>query len=251
MNDLPNILQKFEPISLKEMDEVKLMNRSDTKFIFRSEILPAILQHLVNNYYVLEVKGVRNSKYETIYYDTEDFLFFHQHRCGKANRHKVRMRTYLESDLHFLEIKKKSNKDRTIKSRIRRTKQNVLISDKANNFLIEKINMNRDDLAPKLWANYSRITLVNKHLPERLTIDSNLFYKSENREKSLPQLVIAELKQEKKQRSVFADLMRSNHIAEESISKYCFGVIFLYDGIRMNNFKPKLITLNKLCHDTP
>jgi hypothetical protein len=251
MDPLNDILKAFTPISLEEMDSVKLMNRSDTKFIFRSEMLPTLLEQLKNDYFILEVEGARNSKYETIYYDTEDFMFFHHHRRGKANRNKVRLRTYVESDLHYLEVKNKNNKDRTIKNRIKRKEHNVVISKKANEFLLENTQMTADDLLPKLWANYSRITLVNKHAPERLTIDTNLYYKNDVKEKSLPDLVIAELKQEKKQKSVFSELMKCHHIQEESISKYCFGVIFLYDEIRMNNFKPKLITLNKLCHDTP
>jgi hypothetical protein len=250
VKDLDSILQEFSPISLTEMDGVKLMNRSDTKFVFRSEMLPAFLEQLKMDYSILEVEGVRNSKYETVYYDTEDFMFFHHHRCGKANRHKVRLRTYCESDLHFFEIKNKNNKGRTIKKRIKRKEQNVVISKKANEFLLEKTNLTSEDLLPKLWANYSRITLVNKHAPERLTIDTGMYYKNDLKEKSLPELVIAELKQEKKQKCVFSELMRNNHIKEVSISKYCFGVIFLYEGIRMNNFKPKLLILNKLCHDS-
>jgi hypothetical protein len=251
MDPLTNILKAFTPISLDEMDSVKLMNRADTKFIFRSEMLPLLLEQLKNDYFILEVEGARNSKYETIYYDTEDFMFFHHHRRGKANRNKVRLRTYVESDLHFFEIKYKNNKDRTIKKRIKRNEQNVVISKKANEFLLEKTHLTADDLLPRLWANYSRITLVNKHAPERLTIDTNLCYKNETKEKALPELVIAEMKQEKKRKSVFSELMRANHISEVSISKYCFGVIFLYEGIRMNNFKPKLLILNKLCHDNP
>ncbi len=246
MKDLTEILLEFTPISLAEMDSVKLMNRSDTKFVFRSELLPEILEKLKDDYFALEVEGVRNSKYETVYYDTKDFMFFHHHRRGKANRNKVRLRTYIESDLHFFEIKNKSNKGRTIKKRIKRKEQNVVISKKANEFLLEKIRLSANDLLPTVWANYSRITLVNKYATERLTIDTNLYYKNDTREKSLPELVIAELKQEKKQKSVFSGLMKTHHIKEVSISKYCFGVIFLYEGIRMNNFKPKLLILNKI-----
>jgi hypothetical protein len=250
VNDLNVILQKFSPISLTEMDSVKLMNRSDTKFIFRRELLPCILEQLKEDYFALEVEGVRNSRYETLYYDTEDFRFFHQHRCDKAMRQKIRLRTYLESDLHFFEIKRKTNKGKTIKERIKRKEQSPVITKKVNDFLLDKSTMEGDDLVPKLWTHNSRITLVNKNSPERLTIDTNLYFKNDVKEKHLPEVVIAELKQEKKQKSVFTDLMHHHHIKEMSISKYCFGVIFLYENIRMNNFKPKLLMLNKLRHDS-
>ena len=37
----------FSPISLNQMDGVKLMNRSDTKFTFSSEKLPALFENLI------------------------------------------------------------------------------------------------------------------------------------------------------------------------------------------------------------
>lgn len=248
MDHLNTILQTFSSISLTEMDSVKLMNRSDTKFIFRRELLPDILELVKEDYFVLEVEGIRNSRYETLYYDTEDFKLFHQHRCDRALREKVRLRTYLESDLHFFEIKKKTNKGKTIKERIKRSEQTSELSERSLDFLRNKSAINCKDLVPKLWTMNSRITLVNKNQPERLTIDTDLLFKNDVKEKMLSELVIAELKQEKKQRSTFTDIMRKNRIAEVSISKYCFGVIFLYEGIRMNSFKPKLLILNKLSH---
>lgn len=250
MKTSDEILQQFSPISLSEMDGVKLMNRTDTKYIFNTGLLPEILLKLTDHYFSLEIEGVRNSKYETVYYDTDDLMFFHQHRCGKANRNKIRLRTYLESNLHFLEIKLKNNKNRTIKDRIKRKEQTVVLNNKSEEFIAKKTRLQKDELSPKLWANYSRITLVNKNIPERLTIDTNLFYKNEEKEKALPNLVIAELKQEKKQKSVFSNLMKQYHIHEVSISKYCFGIIFLYEGIRKNSFKPKLTTLNRICNET-
>ena len=108
------------------------------------------------------------------------------------------------------------------------------------------IKLKGNQLEPKLWGNYTRITLVNKHLPERLTIDTNLFFKFSDKEVSLPEIVIAELKQDKSSKSFFAQLMNKYRIKRASISKYCYGVIFLYEHIKLNNFKPNLIILNKI-----
>ena len=46
MQDILNILNKFSPISLAEMDRVKLMNRIDTKFAFRIGLLEELLHEL-------------------------------------------------------------------------------------------------------------------------------------------------------------------------------------------------------------
>lgn len=248
MEELSKILEKFDPITLKEMDSVKLMNRSDTKFIFRADQLPFFLEQLTDDFYMLDINGIRQNKYETLYYDTADFKFFNDHQRGKTNRNKVRHRIYVESALHFFEIKNKNNKGRTIKERIKLKQVDFNISGKSEDFLFEKTHLKGDQLMPVLWGNYTRITLVNKNLPERLTIDTNLFFKQGDIEKSIPEIVIAELKQDKSSKSFFAQLMHQYHIKQASISKYCYGVIFLYKNIRMNNFKPNLITLNKICY---
>ena len=246
MEEINKILEKFEPITLKEMDSVKLMNRSDTKFIFRTEMLAVFLEQLTEEFFVLDVNGVRQNKYETLYYDTVDFKFFNDHQRGKANRNKVRHRLYVDSGLHFFEIKNKNNKGRTIKERIKLKQIEYKIEGKSEDFLLEKTHISGKELEPKLWGNYTRITLVNKHLPERLTIDTNLFFKFSDKEVSLPEIVIAELKQDKSSKSFFAQLMNKYRIKRASISKYCYGVIFLYEHIKLNNFKPNLIILNKI-----
>ncbi|MDD5571341.1 MAG: polyphosphate polymerase domain-containing protein [Bacteroidales bacterium] len=248
MKNIEDILFGFNPISLEEMDSVRLMNRSDIKYIFRIEQLPVFLREITADYRVLEVNNVRLNKYETLYYDTDDFKMYMNHQRGKTNRYKVRLRRYVDSDLNFFEIKFKNNKNRTIKERIRRKEAETVITDKTEKFLHSKTNYDSKELSPKLWANYSRITLVNKNAGERLTIDTNLHYKNETKQKHIPELVIAELKQEKRKNTVFVELMRKYRIKETSISKYCFGVIYLYDNIRMNNFKPNLLNLNKICY---
>lgn len=246
MEEISKILEKFEPITLKEMDSVKLMNRSDTKYIFRAEMLGVFLEQLTEEFFVLDVNGIRQNKYETLYYDTVDFKFFNDHQRGKANRNKVRHRLYVDSGLHFFEIKNKNNKGRTIKERIKLKQIEYKIEGKSEDFLFEKTHISGKELQPKLWGNYTRITLVNKHLPERLTIDTNLFFKFGDKEVSLPEIVIAELKQDKSSKSFFAQLMNKYRIKQASISKYCYGVIFLYEHIKLNNFKPNLIILNKI-----
>jgi hypothetical protein len=42
-----------------------------------------------------------------LYFDTDSKRFYHDHHNGKVKRTKIRMRNYVESNLTFLEIKKK------------------------------------------------------------------------------------------------------------------------------------------------
>jgi hypothetical protein len=246
LENLSSILNVFEPITLDEMESVSLMDRTDTKFVFRIDRLTYFLKNIISDYRILNVNGVLASRYETLYFDTPDFEMYLQHHRGRPCRYKIRHRIYVDSNLHFFEIKFKNNKARTIKNRIKRKEITYVIKDKAEKFLNEHTNLSAQNLFPKLWSNCSRITLVNKCSKERLTLDINLQFKNEQTEKNLPNVVIAEVKQEKLSPSPFIKLMKKQGVREGSISKYCFGVIFLYDHIKKNNFKNKLLTINKI-----
>src|SRR5688572_27019911 len=195
--NIKEILATFEPITLEEMDNVKLMDRTDTKFVFSMSQLPSILEAVRPYYRSLEISGTRVSKYETLYYDTDDFRLYQRHHTGKMNRYKIRSRKYVESNLHFFEVKYKNNKGRTIKNRIKTREIEKELSEKAMKMLADNTNIRPESLKAKLWVNYSRITLVNKTSAERLTIDIGLHYLTDEKRVDLNSLVIAEVKQDK------------------------------------------------------
>lgn len=232
------------------MDNVKLMDRTDTKYVFPFAQLPFLMEGLKNDYRVLNVNENKISRYESLYFDTQNFDLYHSHHRGRVNRFKIRFRKYVESELHFFEIKFKNNKGRTIKDRVKQNQIDNCIKDNAEFLLKAKTPLQASHLEAKLWVNYSRITLVNKYSPERVTIDLNLNFKNPLQDKFIPNLVIAEVKQDKAKASPFIKLMKKNHIREGSISKYCFGVISLFDSIKHNNFKPNLILLKKAIYGT-
>ena len=239
-------MTQFEPITLAEMDNVKLMERMDTKYTFNITELSNVLEQTQPFYKILSVESNRISRYKTLYYDTDGFDLYNKHHNGKLNRCKIRHRTYVESNLGFLEVKFKNNKGRTIKTRVKENSQVELHTGKAFAFLQKQLPFCPQTLVPKLWINYSRITLVNKHSAERLTIDLNLEFKKEEATKTMHQLVIAEVKQDSKVASPFVAIMKSKHIREGSISKYCFGIASSYSIVKSNNFKQKLARINKL-----
>ncbi|MFZ4783887.1 MAG: polyphosphate polymerase domain-containing protein [Flavobacteriales bacterium] len=246
MSQISDILNSFSPISLVEMEGVELMNRTDTKFMISVVDLISILQLLPSSYRVLEVNGVRQSAYETLYYDTPDFLFYRRHHNGKKNRYKIRKRKYVESNLTFLEVKFKSNKDRTIKDRTKLGLIDEPLELNQKEFIEEETHLGLD-LEAKLWNAFSRITLVNQEVPERLTIDCNLSFSQGNNHMSIEDLVICEVKQEKQNRhSPFMREVKRRLIRPDSISKYCLGVTLLYPEIKSNNFKAKILKIRKI-----
>jgi hypothetical protein len=229
------------------MDKVKLQNRVDTKFMFRDTILALVLNNMKDDYYVLDIKGLRFNHYETLYYDTEKFDLYLRHHNGRVNRFKFRARKYVESDLHFFEVKFKNSKGRTIKDRIKKTEITKDLSDASHEFIRNTSNIDPRTLHAKLWVNYRRMTFVNKHSEERLTIDTKLTFIDDEQTIPIHGLVIAEVKQGKTHdKSPFINLMRKYRVQEKSISKYCLGVISLNNAIKKNNFKPTLLYLQKL-----
>lgn len=214
---LESSLKVFEPISLSEMENVKLMDRLDTKFTFHSNRLAAILEAMRPDYCVLEVKGVRASRYETLYFDTGNLDLYARHHSGKFSRHKIRYRRYLDSELCFFEVKAKNNKGRTIKKRIQRQEIPSDIETESEQLLRTETPFAARDLKPAIWVNFTRLTFVSKASPERLTIDLQLSYKRGSAEVSFPQLVIAEVKQERSSSpSPFLKLMRDLRISREA-----------------------------------
>lgn len=247
MNKTTNdILNTFEPIDLKEMDRVALMDRVDSKYVFHHTLLNNFLEELKDEYQVLDVNNNRISKYESLYYDTPNFDLYHFHQRGKFNRFKFRVRKYVESNLLFFEVKFKNNKGRTKKNRIVRETFDLASSEQLIDFLNKYTHYTIEDLEEKIWVNYSRITLVNRKIAERVTIDLNLTFIFENQTQNMQEFVVAEVKQNKSSDSPFVQLMHKHHIREGSVSKYCLGIMKLFPHLKSNNFKPFQINLNKI-----
>jgi hypothetical protein len=240
------ILSDFTPISLKEMDDVSLLSRVDTKFVFDYDTFLEILPELIEDYFVLDVNNIRINAYRSLYFDTNEFKFYYDHHNGKTNRKKVRFREYLDSGLCFLEIKQKNNKGITKKSRVKVDSIEESLSNKSTDF-IKSITGSDMDLVPKHWNTYNRITFVNKKIKERLTIDTDFNFKGNDNKGEISNMIIAEVKQEKvNYSSAFMRKIKEKRIRPFRISKYCMATASLYPELKQNNFKPKFLKINQL-----
>jgi len=229
------------------MGKVSLMNRQDTKYVFVESQLPSVLNKLSEYYNILEIEGLRQMSYSNIYYDTDDFMFYNNHQRGKMNRYKIRNRRYDDSDLTFCEVKFKSNKSRTQKER-RVIPELVEVFDKETElFLNEKSPVKVEDLHPKLYMSFKRITLVHKTWKDRCTIDLELTATNKKNDFNFDRIVIAEIKQEKfTPQCDFNLVLKSEKIYPKGFSKYCMSMAKLYPSLKMNRFKPRLLMLDKL-----
>lgn len=236
-------LAAYAAIGLAEMDGVRLMDRVDTKYVFGADELEAVLPGVADDYRVLEIDGQRQSPYSTLYYDTPELDCYHQHHNGKANRRKYRMRTYVASGDTYFEIKTKTNKGRTVKQRVPVPSDGEAAAAEPGD-LTQSLLGTPVCLTPRIRTTFRRITLVGRDAAERVTIDSDLAFTVGGRRKSLPGVVIAEVKQERSSRDSAIRLrLRSLGIRPLRMSKYCLGSALLDPSLKQNSFKAKLLAL--------
>ena len=247
---MTDILSAFAPISLEQMSGVKLMNRTDTKFVTNRTKLYQLLKLAQQDYYIQEIDGERNLEYDTTYFDTRAFDMYNQHQWGHTNRQKIRFRTYCISGLQFMEVKTKNNHGRTKKKRIEVTDMDVLEKQK-HEFLSKHLRYEADTLQPALNNHFSRITLVNKGKTERLTIDSALSFHNLQSDKHMDMgaLVIIELKRDGMVSSPVLDMLRQLRIHPHGFSKYCMGSALTNPQLPTNRFKRKLIEIRKIINN--
>ena len=240
-------LQSFSPIGLEEMEGIRLMNRTDTKYVTTLPVLGRLLEMTAGEYRVQEVEGRRNLPYYTLYYDTPERDMFRAHQNGKQNRQKVRIRSYLTSGLHFLEVKNKTNKGRTHKQRIRVASSELTTTD-CRDFLAINVRYPATGLCRQLENRFHRITLVNRAMTERLTIDTGLCFHNlqTGNDCRLDPLVIIELKRDGHTSSPVADILRWLHVHPAGFSKYCMGTVLTNAAVKHNRLKPRLHSLERL-----
>lgn len=251
INILEEQLKAFEPISLVEMDRVKLMNRIDTKFIVGYHQLPEILAKASSAYRILEINSSRVAPYSSIYFDTTDVQMYTMHHNGKLNRYKVRMRLYLQSGDTYLEIKRKNNKGRTSKKRIsisREHFESLDLDEVERVFIRDKSPYELENLKPQLQNIFHRITLVDYNDTERVTLDVELNFRKIGANAYVPmdRIVIVEIKQDGAASSSFRKLLDEASVPPKSISKYCLGMMLTNPGLKYNRFKEKIRLINKI-----
>lgn len=244
---LPAIARRFDPISLKQMDAVALLNRTDTKFILTQAQLLQALAAVQQDYWMLSVQGQRFHHYRTLYFDTPGFQLYHLHVNGHLDRYKIRSREYTDSGCSFFEVKHKTSKGRTIKARLTTPEPVTEITLQEKGWLTRVFPFQSLALEPKIWNTFTRLTLVSKQLNERVTLDVDLTFYTGAQGLHLGELSIAEVKMDAAHGgSAFLEQMHLQKIHSHGFSKYCIGVSMLVDQVKKNALKPKLLWIDRL-----
>ena len=252
---MEEILKQFDPITLDEMSGIRLMNRTDTKFVTTRPMLERLLQMAKGDYYAQEIDSHRIAPYYTVYFDTPDCNMYTVHETGHANRQKLRVRSYVESHQSFLEVKTKNNRGRTKKKRVSLDDFNPDNSSAFNlqlpafcDFLSTNLRYDPQTLSRQLENRFNRITLVNKGKTERLTIDTNLRFHNvaTNRDRSMDDIVIIELKRDGNVPSPILKMLRELRIKPHGFSKYVIGSALTNQQLHCHRMKPKVYDIERL-----
>jgi hypothetical protein len=249
-----DVLGQMMPVTLKEMQAVRLMNRIDSKFVAPASLFGPLMEDIAPHFRIQSNDGRRMIPYRTQYLDTPCLDFFVMHHNGRLNRQKIRIRTYEDSGISFLEIKNKNNRGRTDKIRIPVSVSHIRsvtdFEERYLYFLDKNTAFDAAGLQPSLSSRFDRITLVNESATERITVDLNLLFLNHTagREIGVDNLMILELKQAGRQSSLFRDALQRLRIKPHAFSKYCMGSVLTNPGLKYNFFKSKWIYINRIIH---
>ena len=271
---LPTLLQ-MAPIGLDDMKAVRLMNRMDQKYIAPAVLLEPLLQRIAADYYVQRIPSAPDTQnpeskiqsseliapYRTLYCDTADLAMYTMHHNQKLNRQKLRVRTYRSTDTTFFEIKNKDNKGKTRKVRIPidvSLFDNALEVPEVQDFVnkntpysTQAINhsSNQAILYPTLENRFDRITLVDRGMSERVTIDHGIRFhnRATQRDADIAHALVIEVKHEVgAPTSAIERALHDLHIQPRRMSKYCIGTALTNPNAKHNRFKSKLLYINKI-----
>lgn len=252
VSEIESLARQMPAISLEEMADIRLMNRMDQKYLTNISTLKELLHLAEGSYYSQEIGGERVSPYATTYWDNiQTHALFRQHEIGRKPRQKIRVRTYLNSDDTFLEVKKKDNHGKTAKRRIKVPSLQAVIDEHAGaDFVKEQTGLDLKSLAPAVGNRFNRITLVNFAKTERLTIDFGIHFYNylTHRRAAMDNIVVIELKRDGRCPSPILPLLRQLRIKPAGFSKYCIGASVTDTGLRINRFKKRLIRIDKVAH---
>ena len=244
---LDSIVSTFDPITLSELDEHNLQERIDTKYLLDEALLPEILDEIKDDYTVLHVAGKSIQPYLTLYYDTESYANYFAHHNGRRPRFKIRMRKYVNSSASFLEVKEKNRKGRTVKSRLQINDIANRLAPQHYQFISEVFPLGLVPLKPVIWNRYDRLTLVNKHTLERVTVDLGFNAYNQNGFISWDRLAIVEIKRGSRSLcSGFYQAIRERYLRPVNFSKYCVSLALLTPELKANRFKPNIEKI-RLC----
>ena len=242
VGDIVSTATRLERMDLAAVEQMRLMDRVDTKYTFGVGDLGKILEELGEDYRVLDIGGRVLHSYENQYFDTADFGCYRSHHNADLPRYKFRYRSYVDTDTTYFEVKEKTNKGRTDKVRIPVERLSTSLDGPAE-ALVREVAGDRGwdpaDLVPTVRATFFRLTIGCPDVGERATIDMCVRLELGSDCSVYDAVAICELKQATASRqSSLAEALKQRGVRPRRMTKYCLGVLAARPNVKANDFKP-------------
>lgn len=178
----------FGSTSLEELDlRAELQTRFERKYLLPIDQLDVLLHQVADHARVLEIEGRRSFQYLSMYFDSPDLMCYRAAAQRRARRFKIRTRTYVDSNLCFLEVKTKSRQGETTKLRNPYSPGDYeLFSAAGKDYVLQVLTERElgqravptrellDRFEPSLGTSYVRTTFLLPGDDSRATIDTGL-----------------------------------------------------------------------------
>ena len=224
------------------LDEVlataALLDRNDRKYVMTVDQLDELTPVIPNDWRVLTIDGRSQQRYRSVYLDDPGLGCFLATARTRPHRSKVRLRSYLDSDLHWWEVKVRDATGRTTKHRRRTTGSSHHLTAPETRFVASRTTDDVDvgGLRPVLTTRYRRTTLLLPSNAARLTIDVDLRAgDSGGHELVTDGLVVVETKSSGPPTVADRLLWRRGH-RPVAISKYATCLAALHPGLPRNRW---------------
>ncbi len=244
------VIERLRPIALDELvQRAPLLSRLDRKYILPTADLPSVLAGLTDDVHVLQIDGRREFTYRSLYFDTPELDSYLATAHRRRRRFKLRIRSYLDSDQHFLEVKIRGQRGTTVKQRIPYVaggaQDDGTLNADARGYAdavltAAGIDSERFRFDPVLITGYRRTTLFLPSTGSRVTIDRGLNWSlpGDTTARTLDRAIV-----ETKSARGVSDVDRllwSLKYRPCSLSKYATGLAALRPELPANHWTPVL-----------
>lgn len=232
-------------IGLEELTaQAALLTRVDRKYLITAAEAAPVLEMLADlRPLVLEIDGLQEFSYESVYFDTPELLSYRLAAHDRRRRFKLRTRGYLDTDGAFLELKTRGARRATVKDRIamdpadrgRLTPVGAeYVAEAFDDLGIGAPTVQR--LQPTIITRYHRTTMLLPDSGARATIDTDLAWVDRGgRELTRPDLVVVETKSTGGAGDFDRVLWRLGH-RPDRISKFATGLAALHPELPANRW---------------
>ncbi|MDI6100085.1 polyphosphate polymerase domain-containing protein [Actinoplanes sp. NEAU-A12] len=240
------LVERFDPISLDELvGEAALLTRLDRKYLIPATALPALLDRMPAGVRALQIGHRRTFGYRSVYFDTAGLDAYLAAAYQRRRRFKVRVRTYLDTGLDFVEVKTRGSRGVTVKERIPYAGDGADLGPEGREYATSVLacaglHPEGYEFRPVMATFYRRNTLYVPSTGSRVTIDTAPAWQlPDGSAVRMPRSVIVETKSGRAASEVDRLLWSLGH-RPCSISKYATGLAALRPELPANRWRPVL-----------